>query len=117
MVLLLVVMLITMCTASQGNGQLKTLPTGGVSVAVSPKVVTSDDPSFIIILKSTENVDDIVEITISPIEKKIIQEIKSGEEVQIPVDIQVEENMTLTITTISKNLNQSSQTGLLIIKK
>ncbi|RLI76782.1 hypothetical protein DRP04_12315 [Archaeoglobales archaeon] len=91
--------------------------TGGIAVGVEPKIVNASNPNFKIYLKSTENRDDVVEVKINSIvNKTIVREIKAGEELWIPVTIEIPDvNTTITVTARSRNLNASSSATLLVL--
>ena len=90
--------------------------TGGIVVGVEPKIVNASNPNFKIYLKSTENRDDVVEVKIEPVNRTIVREIKAGEELWIPVTIEIPDvNTTITVTAKSRNLNASSSATLLVL--
>lgn len=115
------------CTApGSGKNTAKEHIVGGVAVGVSPKVIYAqrgENVSFNVDLKSTENADDQVTISISGtwIDEKQTTDIKSGGNASVPVWIIVPQdavNMSFRVKAMSNNLNATSSTsGMIFIKK
>jgi hypothetical protein len=99
---------------------------GGVAVGLTPKLINAslgENASFTVDLLSSENADDVVTVSIRGawINKTFTRDIEAGEELSIPVQINIPQkadNTTVTVSAASHNLNStSSTTGLILINR
>lgn len=97
---------------------------GGVAVGISPKLIhasVGENVSFSVDLLSSENADDVVTVNLNGqwIDESFLQEIRAGESLSIPMQLNVPqdaENTTVSVTATSHNLDATSgTTGFIII--
>ena len=122
--IILGMLVVSMMLFAAGCTEPKPVVTGGIAVGISPKLIHADkggNISFTVDMLSTENADDRVTIEISAawIKKTLVQDIKAGSEVSVPVYAAVPmnaENTTITVRALSRNLNAaSSTTGYILV--